>query len=91
MSSAQPPEPRSTDPALPDPAVPDAPADGYSDGVPTFEHVRNRIEQRYATAAGTTEMADESAAGRSIAQQQEDRDAAARERLAQIRRSLRGE
>ena len=60
-------------------------------GVPTFEHVRDKIEGRYATAVGGTELAEESAAGRSIAQQQADRDAAARERLEQIRRSVRGE
>ena len=60
-------------------------------GVPTFEHVRDKIEGRYATATGVTELAEESAAGRSIAQQQADRDAAARERLEQIRRSVRGE
>jgi phage shock protein A len=57
--------------------------------VPTFDHVRDRIEERYTTALGGTELADESVAGRSLAQQQEDRDTAARERLEQIRRSLR--
>jgi len=60
-------------------------------GVPTFEHVRDKIEGRYATALGSTELTEESEAGRSIAQQQEDLDAAARERLEQIRRSVRGE
>ena len=76
------------------PATPAAPTDSpidYVDGVPTFDFVRDRIEGRYATAMGTTELAEESAAGRSLAQQQEDRDAAARERLAEIRRSLRDE
>ncbi len=63
----------------------------YVDGVPTFDFVRDRIEQRYATAAGTTELAEDTTAGRSLAQQEEDRDAAARERLEQIRRSLREE
>ena len=57
-----------------DDAVP--PGD-YVDGVPTFDFVRDRIEGRYATAVGSTELADESAAGRSVAQQEEDRDAAA--------------
>jgi hypothetical protein len=79
----------------PDADPPDAPAVPAGDydeaGVPTFEHVRDRIEGRYATALGTTELAEESASGRSVAQQQEDRDAAARERVEQIRRSLRGE
>lgn len=68
------------------------PAGDYDDeGVPTFEHVRDKIEGRYATALGSTELADESETGRSIAQQQADRDAAARERLEQIRRSVRGD
>ena len=84
--SARPPDPE------PDPAVPAEPRGDYTDaGVPTFDHIRNRIEERYATARGTTELAEESAAGRSVAQQQEDRDAAARERLEQIRRSLKND
>jgi phage shock protein A len=70
------------------PAAPAAPTGDYVDGVPTFDFVRDRIEGRYATAMGTTELAEETAAGRSVAQQQEDRDAKARERLEQIRRSL---
>ena len=78
-----PPPPRDTDPA-------EATTD-YVDGVPTFDFVRDRIEERYATAVGTTELAEGTTAGRSLAQQEEDRDAAARERLEQIRRSLRGE
>jgi phage shock protein A len=84
--SARPPDPE------PDPAVPAEPQGDYTDtGVPTLDHVRNRIEERYATARGTTELVEESAAGRSVAQQQEDRDAAARERLEQIRRSLKND
>ena len=59
--------------------------------MPTFEHVRDKIEGRYATAIGATELAEESEVGRSIAQQEADRDAAARERLEQIRRSVHGE
>jgi phage shock protein A len=68
--------------------VPPTPSGDYVDGVPTFDFVRDRIEGRYATAVGSTELADESATGRTVAQQQEDRDAKARERLEQIRRSL---
>ena len=85
--------PYSPDPQPADVAVPAAtPAGDYDEsGVPTFEHVRDKIEGRYATAVGGTELAEESAAGRSIAQQQADRDAAVRERLEQIRRSVRGE
>jgi hypothetical protein len=95
--SPQPPEPSSR-PAPPeaepplhgahDTDPPEATGD-YVDGVPTFDFVRDRIESRYATAVGATELAEETTAGRSLEQQQEDRDAAARERLEQIRRSLR--
>lgn len=82
--SPDPPEPQRSDVAAP------APTGDYDEaGVPTFEHVRDKIEGRYATAIGATELAEETAAGRSIAQQQADRDAAARERLEQIRRSVR--
>ena len=69
---------------------PSAGAD-YVDGVPTFDFVRDRIEGRYATAAGTTELSEETAAGRTLAQQEEDREAAAAKRLEQIRRSMRPE
>ena len=89
-SSPQSPEPDGPEVHDADPAGATAPAAGdYVDGVPTFDFVRDRIEGRYATAQGSTELAEESDAGRSIAQQEEDRDAAARERLAQIRKSLR--
>ena len=82
------PKPRPRDVGTPEPA----PTGDYDEaGVPTFEHVRDKIEGRYATAVGGTELAEESAAGRSIAQQQADRDAAVRERLEQIRRSVRDE
>jgi phage shock protein A len=83
--------PNSPEPA--DVAVPGStPVGDYDDaGVPTFQHVRDKIEGRYATALGSTELIEESEAGRSIAEQQADRDAAARERLEQIRRSVRGE
>ena len=67
------------------------PAGDYDEaGVPTFEHVRDKIEGRYATALGSTELAEESEAGRTVAEQEADRDAAARERLEQIRRSIGG-
>ena len=76
-------------PAAPHPDT-DVPAADYVDGVPSFDFVRDRIEGRYATALGTTELSEESAAGRSLAEQEKDHDAAARERLEQIRRSLGG-
>jgi phage shock protein A len=84
--------PYSPEPHPRDIASEPTPSGDYDEaGVPTFEHVRDKIEGRFATALGGTELAEESEAGRSIAQQQADRDAAARERLEQIRRSVRGE
>ena len=86
------PKPRRSEqqPVAPHPDT-EVPAADYVDGVPSFDFVRDRIEGRYATALGTTELSEESAAGRSLAEQEKDHDAAARERLEQIRRSMRGE
>ena len=69
------------------PAEPVA-ADYTQGGVPTFDFVRNRIEGRVATAQGQRELDAETPEGRTLAQQEADRDAAARERLEQIRRSM---
>lgn len=59
-------------------------------GVPTFEHVRDKIEGRFARASGFTELAEDTPEARSIEEQQAARDEAARERLEEIRRSLGG-
>jgi phage shock protein A len=94
--SPQSPDPRSRDRESPDQQLsqqppPAEPSTDHVDGVPTFDFVRDRIEGRYATAMGSAELAQDSAAGRSVAQQEEEHEAAARERLEQIRRSVRGE
>lgn len=60
-------------------------------GVPSFDYVRDRIENRVATAIGSAELASESPEGASVEQQMEERDRAAREKLEKIRRSLHGE
>jgi phage shock protein A len=71
---------------------PDPAPSGYTDeGVPTFDHVRETIERRAATAMGAEELAKESAAGRERAEREADHDTAARDKLEEIRRSLRGE
>lgn len=73
---------------MPDePAPPDPRYD--SAGVPTFEAVREKIEGRYATSQGAAELDAESAEGRSVEEQYEDRERAAAERLAEIRESMR--
>jgi phage shock protein A len=74
------------EPATPSEAPPDP---GYdSAGVPTFESVREKIETRYATALGGAELDAESAQGQSVEEQFEERQRAAAERLAQIRKSM---
>ena len=71
------------------PDEPTAPDPGYdSDGVPTFDSVREKIENRYATARGSAELDAESTQGRSVEQQYEERQREAAERLAQIRKSM---
>ena len=84
--------------------VPDAPAPtqqepaptpeetGYTPGgVPTFESVREKIETRYGTAVGSSELASETPEGREVEEQYEARQRAAHDRLEQIRASMRNE
>jgi hypothetical protein len=65
------------------------PVDYTEAGVPTFDYARERIENRVATATGATELTGDATA--SLDEQFAERDRAAREKLAEIRRSLRGE
>ncbi|MGX9672993.1 hypothetical protein [Mycobacterium sp. HM-7] len=77
--------------AAPAPPVPVSPPidPGYTPGgVPTFESVREKIENRYGTAIGSAELAAETPEGRSVEEQYEARQKAAAERLEQIRRSM---
>ncbi|NIH88353.1 hypothetical protein [Amycolatopsis granulosa] len=75
--------------AMPDETPPEG---GYSEsGVPSFDFVRDRIENRYTTALGSTELAGETPEAASFDEKLADRDRAARDRLAEIRRSLRGD
>jgi hypothetical protein len=77
-------------------AVPSAPLpdpDYNEGGVPSFDFVRDKIENRYTTSVGSTEVAGlgtdntVDALDKKIA----DRDQAAKDRLAEIRRSMGGE
>ncbi|WP_410876673.1 hypothetical protein [Nocardia sp. A7] len=64
---------------------------GYStSGVPTFDSVRDKVEQRFGTAQGMDELDRQTPAGRSVDEQWEAREKAARERLDQIRKSVQG-
>lgn len=77
----------SKDPAQPD--LPEEPETGYTAaGVPTFDAVREKIETRYGTALGASELAAETPEGRSAEDQYEKRQQAAAERLRQIRESM---
>jgi phage shock protein A len=71
-------------------ATPVEPVDtGYTPGgVPTFESVREKIETRYGTAIGASELAAETPEGRTVEEQYDARQRAAAERLAEIRKSM---
>ncbi len=63
---------------------------GYtSGGVPTFESVRDKVEQRFGTAQGMGELDRQTPAGRSAEEQWQAREKAARDRLDEIRNSMR--
>lgn len=65
---------------------------GYTQsGVPTFESVREKIENRYGTAVGSSELASETPEGREVEERYEARKRAAHDRLEQIRASMRDE
>lgn len=74
------------------PDEPESPAadPGYTtSGVPTFDAVREKIEDHYQTSVGAAELDAESPEGRDADQQYDARQRAAAERLAQIRTSMR--
>ncbi|MFF5991200.1 hypothetical protein [Prauserella flavalba] len=75
------------DPEHPPPAV--AEGDYTEGGVPNFDYVRDRIENRFATSLGATELAESTPEGRSLDEQLAERERAGKERLEQIRRSMR--
>lgn len=71
------------------PLIPVQPDTGYTPaGVPTLEGVREKIETRYGTALGAAELAEDTLAGRAVAERFEERQKAAAEKLEQIRASL---
>jgi hypothetical protein len=98
------PQPETPQPETPQPGIPAAgstasplppvPAPnldtGYTDaGVPTLEGVREKIETRYGTALGATELAEETPEVRTAAEQYEAQHKAAAEKLEEIRASMR--
>ncbi|TCJ93175.1 hypothetical protein [Nocardia alba] len=75
---------------LPGTGAPTATGGYSSSGVPTFDSVRDRVEQRFGAARGMDELDRQTPAGRSVDEQWEARERAARERLDQIRKSVQG-
>ncbi|NLG54888.1 MAG: hypothetical protein GX542_04445 [Rhodococcus sp.] len=64
-------------------------SDGYTDsGVPTYDSVREKIEGRYGTALGATELAQGSAAGQSAQDRWDEREKAAKAKLDAIRKAM---
>lgn len=70
------------------PDEPDQP-DYTPSGVPTFDSLRDKIERRYQTSVGATELDAGMPERRSVDEEYAARQRAAAERLAQIRRSMR--
>ncbi|MFE5647321.1 hypothetical protein [Rhodococcus sp. NPDC056516] len=70
-----------TDPRIPEP-------DYTEGGVPTFDRVREKIEGRFGTSIGSSELAHESPAGKSVDEQWDERQKAAKAKLEEIRRSM---
>ncbi|WP_132421594.1 hypothetical protein [Pseudonocardia endophytica] len=69
--------------------TPEPPAPDYDEhGVPSLDYVRDKIEGRYATALGATELAGGDERAQEQADQQAERDKKAADRLAEIRKSL---
>jgi phage shock protein A len=70
---------------------PVVPAGDYTEaGVPTFDFVRDRIENRVATGIGSQELADATQEGKAVEDQFEARKKAGLDKLEEIRRSMRG-
>lgn len=77
-----------TNPA-PEPVEPTVAETGYTDaGVPTLEGVREKIESRYGTALGATELAGETPEARTAAERYEATKKAAADKLEEIRKSM---
>lgn len=69
---------------------PVAPVGDYTaSGVPTFDHVRDRIESRFATSVGAGEVAEAVPGVRAVEDEFEARRQAGLDKLEEIRRSLR--
>jgi hypothetical protein len=78
--------------AVPGSFTPFEPVTDYTDdGVPTFDFVRNQIESRVATSIGSTELAGMTPEASAFEDQFAKREQAGKDKLEEIRRSMRGE
>lgn len=89
------PGPAPSNPAPSGSAAPQAPSyadvTGYTEsGVPTFDHVRDKIERRTTAALGAEELAHGSTAGQDAERAFAEREKAAKAKLDEIRKSLGG-
>jgi len=73
------------------PGIAAPPPDYNQAGVPSLDYVRDKIDARYGRSLGSTELAQETPEARSFEEQAAKREEAARDKLAEIRRSLRGD
>ena len=65
--------------------------DYTDDGVPSFDFVRDKIESRFATSLGSTELAGMTPEAAAVEDQFAQREQAGRDKLEEIRRAMRGE
>lgn len=66
----------------------DSPTGFTEQGVPTWDSVRDKVENRTTTALGREELDHGSPAGRTLDEQWNEREAAGRKKLDEIRRSM---
>lgn len=65
--------------------------DYTDDGVPNFDFVRDKIESRFATSLGSTELAGMTPEAAAVEDQFAKREQAGKDKLEEIRRAMRGE
>lgn len=80
------------DVALPGTFQPTELVTDYTDeGVPNFDFVRDKIENRFATSLGSTELAGMTPEAATVEDQFAKREQAGKDKLEEIRRAMRGE
>ncbi|MBA2310433.1 MAG: hypothetical protein H0W01_14350 [Pseudonocardiales bacterium] len=74
------------------PSEPEGLAPDYDEaGRPSFDYVRDRIEGRYATSLGEEELAGETQQAKTLQEQLDEREKAAKDTLDKLRESMRGD